>query len=76
MSSFDEEHTTSYTTVIESERLSRTVLETEPVICRKSPILTHPPASGAPAGVPRLNFAETFGIRKLDSLCYRVVFSA
>ena len=39
-----------------------------------SPILTHPPAFGDPAGGrPRSNFAEIFGTGKLESLGYRVV---
>ena len=38
---FDRAHTTSYLTLIETMRLSYTVFEIQPVICRKSPILTH-----------------------------------
>ena len=38
----DRVHTTSYVTLIETVRLSCTVFEIWPVICRKSPILTHP----------------------------------
>jgi len=45
-----------------------------PVICRKSPILTHPTCIWRPRkGWPRWNFAEIFGVRKLKSLGYRVV---
>jgi len=47
MSPFDRAHTTSYSTLIETMCLSFTVFEIEPVICRKSPILTTPPAFGA-----------------------------
>jgi len=68
MSPFDRAHTTSYSILIETMRLSSTVFEILPVICGKSPILTHPPAFGT-----RSNFAEIFGIRKLESLGYRVV---
>jgi len=50
MSPFDRAHTTSYSTLIETMRLSCTVFEIQPIICRKSPILTHPPAFGAPVG--------------------------
>ena len=42
MSSFDRAHTTFYSTLIETVRLSCTVFEIQPVICRKSPILTYP----------------------------------
>ena len=42
MSPFDRAHTTSYSTLLETMRLSCTVFEIQPVICRKSPILTHP----------------------------------
>ena len=41
MSPFDRAHTTSYSTLTETLRLSCTVFEIQPVICRKSPILTH-----------------------------------
>jgi len=50
MSPFDRVHTASYSTLIETMRLSCTVFEIKPVICRKSPILTTPPAFGAPVG--------------------------
>ena len=44
MSPFDRAHklTTFYSTLIETTRLSCTVFEIKPAICRKSPILTHP----------------------------------
>jgi len=55
-------------------RLSCTVFETYPVICRKSPILIHPTCIWRPLrGWPRSNFAEIFCTRKVDSLGYRVV---
>ena len=41
MPPFDRAHTTSYLTLIETMCLSFIVFETQPVICRKSPILTH-----------------------------------
>jgi len=44
MPPFDRAHTTSYSTLIETMCLSFTVFEIQPVICRKSPILTTPPA--------------------------------
>ena len=42
----DRAHTTSYSTLIETMRLSFAVFEIWPVICQKSPILIHPPAFG------------------------------
>jgi len=73
MPPFVREHTTSYSTLIETMCLSVTVFEILPVICRKSPILTHPTCIWPPRrGWPRSNFAENFGTRKLDSLSYRV----
>ena len=50
MSPFDRAHTTSYSTLIETMCLSCTVFEIQPAICRKSPILTTPPAFGALVG--------------------------
>jgi len=50
MSPFDRGHTTSYSTLIETMCLSCTVFEIKPLICRKSPILTTPPAFGALVG--------------------------
>jgi len=42
MPPFDTVHMTSYSTLTETMRLSFTVFEILPVICRKLPILTHP----------------------------------
>ena len=41
-------------------------------------MLTHPPVFGTPVGGawPRWNFAEIFGVRKLESVGYRVVLFA
>ena len=50
MSPFDRAHTTSYSTLIETMCLSCTVFEIQPLICRKWPILTTPPAFGALVG--------------------------
>ena len=50
MSTFDRAHTTSYSTLIETICLSFTVFDIQPVICRKSPILTTPTAFGALVG--------------------------
>jgi len=65
MSAFDTVHTTSYSTLIETMRLScigPTVFELQRVICQ--------------LGLPRLNFEEIFGVRKLECLRYRVVLRA
>jgi len=68
MSSFDRAHATSYATLIATVRLSCTVFEIWPVICRKWPILTHPTYIWRPhTGLPRSNFAKIFGVRKLES---------
>ena len=56
MSPFDRAHTTSDSTLIETMCLSFTVFEIQPVICRKSPILTTPPAFGALVGVTPVEF--------------------
>jgi len=67
-------HMTSYSTLVEIMHLCFTVFDIQPVICRKSPILTHPTCIWCPRmGLTWSNFAEIFGIRKLDSLGYRVV---
>ena len=50
MSPFDRAHTTSYSTLIETMCLSCTVFDIQPFICRKSPILTTPPAFSAFVG--------------------------
>ena len=72
MPPFDRAHTTSYSTLIETMRLSCTVFRNKPVICRKSPILTHPTSIWRPRRWWSLsNFAEISGFRKLESLGYR-----
>jgi len=64
---------TSYSTLIETMRLSCTVLEIQPVICQKSPMLTHPTCIWRPhRGWTRSNIVKIFGIRKLESLGYCV----
>jgi len=50
MSPFDRAHTTSYSTLIETMCLSFTVFQILPDICRKSTILSTPPAFGALVG--------------------------
>ena len=52
MSQFDKAHTTSYSALIETMRLSCTVfdIDLQRAICRQSTILTYRPAFGVPAG--------------------------
>jgi len=65
MPPFDRAHATSYSTLTETMFLSFTVFEIEPVICQKSPILTHPTCIWRPRrGLSRSNFAEIFGVKK------------
>jgi len=67
MSPLDRVHMTSYSTLIESMHLSCTVFELQQVICQKSPILTYATWIQCQS---HSNFAEIFGIKKLDSLIY------
>ena len=74
MPPFDRAHMTSYSTLIVTMCPSFTDFEIQPVICRKSPILTHPTCIWHPCERrPRSNFVEIFRNRKLESLGYRVV---
>jgi len=55
--------------------LSCTVFER--IICQKLPILTYPPAFGAPIGVTPFEFRpETLSTRRQESLGYRVALFA
>jgi len=56
MSPCNRAHTTSYSTSIETMRLSCTAFEIQPVICRKSPILTHLMCIWRPHGVISVEF--------------------
>ena len=77
MSPFDRAHTTSYSTLIETMRLSCTVFELQLVICRNSLTLPYPTCIWRPRwGWPRSNFKKNFGVRKLESLGYRVALFA
>lgn len=77
MSPFDRAHTTSYSTLIETMRLSCTVFEIRRVICRNLPTLPYPTCIRRPPwGRPRSNFEKIFGVRKLDSLGYRTALFA
>jgi len=74
MSPFDTAHATSYSTLIETVHLSCTVFEIQPVICRKSPILTHATCIWRPCrGLHWANFSQIFSTIKLESLDYLVV---
>jgi len=60
MPPFDRAHTMSYWTLTETMCLSFTIFEIKPVICRKSPILTTPPAfcSSDPGRILRRSLAS------------------
>ena len=74
MSAFGRAHTTSYSTLIETMRLSCTVFETARYLSKVADF-DPPHLHLAPSqGVTPVKFAEIFGTRKLDSLSYRVVF--
>jgi len=58
-------HTTSYSTLIETMRLSCTVFEIQPIICQKSPNLTHPTCIWRPwTGVTLVEFRGDLWLQK------------
>jgi len=57
ISLFDRAHMTSYSTLMDN-CLSCNVFEIQPAICRKSPIITHPPAFGAYVPPPSPQFSQ------------------
>ena len=71
MSPFDRAHRTSYSTLIETMRLSCTIFEIQLVICRNSPsryfTCIWRPVRGDPVRI-----SKKIGIRKLESLDYSV----
>jgi len=71
ISPFGRSHMTSYSTLIETMHLSCTVFKLYHVICQKSPILTYSTCIWRPCREwLNVNFAKTFGFRKLESLGY------
>ena len=58
MSPFDRAHTTSYSTSIETMRLSCTVFEIRRVICRNSPTLPYPTSIWRPVGGDPVEFRK------------------
>ena len=68
ISSFHRAHTISYSSLIETMRLSCTVFEIQRVICRNSPTYPYPTSIWR----QRSNFEKIFSTRKLDSLGYIV----
>ena len=74
MSPFDRAHTTSYSTLIETMRLSCTVFKISSYMSKVADFDRPHAAFGAPAGEwSRSNFAEIFSNRKLESMNYRVL---
>jgi len=72
MSPFHRVHTTSYSTLIETMHLTCTILEFKRVICRKSPILTYPPAFGALVLIsPRSLVSENWRLWDIVWYCLR-----
>ena len=66
-SRFDRAHMTSYSTLIETIRLSCTIFELLCIFRRKWPIFTHPICICRPSrGLSRSNFTMIFGITKLN----------
>jgi len=82
MSPFDRAHTTSYSTLIETMRLSCTnhasvLYHFRDIAGYLSKVADFDPPHlhlVPPWGVTPVDFAEIFGIGKLESLDYRVVF--
>jgi len=74
MSPFDRAHTTSCSTLIETMCLSFTFFRDIAGYLSKFADFDHPTCIRRPCrGWPRSNLADIFGIRKLESLGYRVV---
>jgi len=71
-SPFDRAHMTSYSSLIETMCLSRTIFETRQVICRNSSTLPYTTSIWC----PRSNFKKIFGIKKVESLGYCVALFA
>jgi len=74
MSPFDRAHTTSYSTLIETIVSNFYRFRDIAGYLSKVADFDHPTCIRRPhRGLPRSNFAEIFGIRKPESLDYRVV---
>ena len=64
MLAFDRAHMISYSSLIETMRLSCTVFEIRRVLCRNSPTSTYPTCISRPRwGCPLSNFEKIFGIK-------------
>ena len=76
MSPFDRAHTISYSSLIETMRLSCTVFELQLVICRNSPTLPYPTCIWRPRwGWPQSNFEKNIWRQKtrVPGLSYGIV---
>ena len=73
MSPFDRAHTTSYSTLIETSNVFYRFRDIAGYLSKVADFDPSHLHLAPPYGGPRSNFAEIFGVKKLDSLGYRVV---